>query len=122
MIVFLMVANLVLAVLAALAAILAQVPDPRPTYELWVAVAAIITTVLSSLLLMIPAHVPRLAKQGIVGVVAGVLSAIGLFYAGQLDTGDWGRTWLLVFLGATGVYVILWKPLADAVKGGEPAV
>lgn len=101
-----------------LAVVLAQVPDTRSTYELWVAAAAILTTIASSLLLYIPRDWPTLGKQAVVAGIAGVFSGTGLYFAGQLDPSDWGRTTLLVFLGSTGIYVVIWRPLAEAVKGG----
>lgn len=89
--------------------------DTRTTYELWVAAAAVVTTIVSALLLYIPYGWPRLAKQAVVAVISGVLSAVGLYYTGTFDPSDLSRTWLLVFLGATGVYVVLWKPVSEAV-------
>lgn len=109
-----------LSFLAGLALILAQVPEARSDYELWVAVAAALTTVASALLLRIPRGWPDLAKQAVVAAVSAGFSAVGLYYAGQLDTGNWGRTWMIIFLGATGIYVVLWKPLSEAVKASTP--
>lgn len=103
-------------ILTLMIVVLAQVPDTRSTYELWVAAAAILTTIASSLLLYIPRDWPTLGKQAVVVGVSGVFSAADLYFAGQFDTADWGRTTLLVFLGATGIYVVIWRPLSEAVK------
>lgn len=99
------------------AAALVQTSGEPTTLQLWTAALAIITTIVSSLLLSIPEHWGPWVKRGAVAIIAAVLSAVGLWYEGRLDTGDIGRTWLLVFLGATALYTLLWRPLSDALKG-----
>ncbi|MGE0541265.1 MAG: hypothetical protein AB7R89_13915 [Dehalococcoidia bacterium] len=96
---------------------LVQVAPDATTLQLWTAALAIITTIVSSLLLSIPEHWGPWAKRGVVAVIAVVLSGAGLWYEGRFDTGDLGRLWLLVFLGATALYTLLWRPVSDALKG-----
>lgn len=92
--------------------------EPEPTtLQLWTAALAILTTIISSLLLSIPEHWGPWVKRGLVAAIAAVLSGVGLWYEGRLDMGDIGRTWILVFLGATALYTLLWRPVSDAVKG-----
>lgn len=98
-------------------AMMMQAVDEPTTLQLWTAVLAVLTTVISSVLLSFPAHWGPWAKRVTVAAIAGVLAAVGLWYEGRLDTGDWGRTWLLVFIGATALYTVLWRPASDALKG-----
>lgn len=91
------------------------VGDTRSDSELWIAVAAVLTSVASGLILKYGSALPDLAKQGIVLVVAVVLTVGGNYFAGTLDLIDWPRTAMIVFLGATGVYVVLWEAVAKPV-------
>lgn len=98
--------------------LLLQSPPSEPTtYELWVAALAILTTMGSAAVLYIPAHWGPWAKRAVVAAIAGALSLAGLYYEGKLDVTDWSRTWLLVFLGATALYTVLWRPASDALRG-----
>jgi hypothetical protein len=50
-------------------------------------------------------------------VVSAILAAVTLGYAGQLDTTDFARTWLVIFIAASGIYTVLSRPIVDAVTG-----
>lgn len=94
-----------------------QNPELLSTYELWLAVFSILTTIFSALFLAFAKSLNVWAKRGVVALVAVILSAVGLWYQGLLDTGDLARTWLVVFVGATGVYHLLYKSVAAAFEG-----
>jgi len=103
-----------------LLAFLAQtgpVPDVRSNWELWVAALAILTTLASSGIMQLPPYFGPWAKRAVAALVSLVLSAGGLYYSAELSTANLARTWLLVFLGATSLYVLISKPIADAMQG-----
>lgn len=104
-----------------IAVVLLQVDVDPSTYELWIAALAILTTLGSSLILAIPSHWGPWAKRGVVAAIALALSLGGTFYEGRLDNEDWGRTWLIVFLGATAIYTLIVKPVTAAFKGNTIA-
>jgi len=99
------------------AAALVQAPPEPSTLELWIAAQAIITTAISAMLLQLPDSMHPWAKRGVVAVISGVVAAVAIGYQGRLDTSDWGRTWIVVFLAATALYVTLWRPISDKLKG-----
>lgn len=103
--------------LVASAAALVQAAGEPTTLQLWTAVLAILTTIISAVLLSFPEHWGPWAKRVAVAIIAAILSSAGLWYEGRLDMGDLGRTWLLVFIGATALYTLLLRPATDALKG-----
>lgn len=102
-------------------AALLQADPEASTYALWLAFLAIATTVASSLFLHFPAGWSDWRKRATVAVISMLLSIGGAYYEHTLDAADWGRTWLIVFLAASGLYVVIVKPLNDAIKRGVPA-
>ena len=86
-------------------------------YTLWLAVATILTNVAGWFILKYLQDLGDLAKRAVVALVALVISTAGLYYQGDLDLSNFGRTWLVVFLAASGLYLVLWKPIGDGVKG-----
>lgn len=85
-------------------------------YTLWLAVATILTNAAGWFILKYLSGLGDLAKRAVVAVVALVISTVGLYYQGDLDLSNFGRTWLIVFLAASGLWLVLWKPLGDATK------
>jgi hypothetical protein len=97
--------------LMTLVALLAQQgPLDTSTYDLWVAALAILTVVATSAISQLPPSFTELHKRIIAATVSGVLAVVGVYYQGLLDTADWARTWLLVFMAATALYVVIVKP------------
>jgi hypothetical protein len=86
------------------------------THDLWIAALAILTVIATSLLNQLPPHFSDLHKRIIAAIVAGVFATVGVYYQGALDSGDWGRTWLVIFMAATSIYVILVKPVASFMR------
>lgn len=86
-------------------------------YTLWLAVATILTNIAGWLILKYMQGFGDLAKRTVVAVVALVISTVGLYYQGNLDMGNIARTWMIAFLAASGLWLVLWKPIADAAKG-----
>ena len=100
------------------AIVVAQDTAPAPsTYDLRFAALVALRTIASAVILALPKALNEWAKRAIVAAIAAILSVAGLYYSSQLDTTDWGRTWLLVFLGAAALYTLLYKPLAETMKG-----
>lgn len=87
------------------------------TNALWLIVYGLIVSLISSAIINLPPNFTPWQKRGIVAVVSGVLAAVSLAYAGQLDTADWARTWLVVFIVASGIYTVLSRPIADLATG-----
>lgn len=92
-------------------------PATVSTNALWLIVYGLIVSLISSAIINLPPHFTTWQKRGIVAVVSAILAAVSLAYAGQLDTADWARTWLVVFIVASGIYTVLSRPIADAVTG-----
>ena len=92
-------------------------PATVSTNALWLIVYGLIVSLISSALINLPPTFTPWQKRGIVAVVSAVLAAVSLGYAGQLDTADWARTWLVIFIAASGIYTVLSRPIADAVTG-----
>lgn len=92
-------------------------PATVSTNALWLIVYGLIVSLISSAIINLPPTFTPWQKRGIVAVVSAVLAAVSLGYAGQLDTADWARTWLVIFIAASGIYTVLSRPIADAVTG-----
>lgn len=89
-------------------------PLSPSTNDLWIAVLAILTVLATSAISNLPAHVTALHKRLIAGGFAAAFATVGVYYQGLLDTSDWGRTWLVIFMAATTLYVVIAKPIAGA--------
>ena len=89
--------------------------DGIATYDLWLMVYALLTTIFASVFLSAASALSVWAKRVIVAVFAGVFAVVGLWYQGALDLSDWSRTWLVVFIGAAGIYDLLWKRVGGAI-------
>ena len=90
----------------------------EPTnYALWTAAAVIITNAASWLILRYLSDLADFWKRAVVAGIALVLAGAEAFYGGTLDVTDWSRSWLVIFLSASGLWLVLWKPLGDAAQG-----
>jgi hypothetical protein len=108
---------LVVVFLSALLSLLMQTdPVNASNYELWLAVSAVITVIGTSLIAKMPPNFSDLAKRLIAAAFAAVMATITIYYQGLLDTSDWGRTWLIIFMAATTIYVVLVKPIQATVR------
>jgi len=83
------------------------------TYDLWVAVSAILVILITWAINQLPPRFTDLHKRIVAAVSSAVLATAGVFYQGMLDTADWGRTWLVIFMAATAIYVVIVKPVAS---------
>lgn len=92
-------------------------PATVSTNALWLIVYGLIVSLISSAIINLPPNFTPWQKRGIVAAVSAVLAAVSLAYAGQLDTADWARTWLVVFIVASGIYTVLSRPIADLATG-----
>ena len=92
-------------------------PATVSTNALWLIVYGLIVSLISSLIIKLPPNFTPWQKRGIVAAVSAGLAAVSLAYAGQLDTADWARTWLVVFIVASGIYTVLSRPIADLATG-----
>lgn len=101
---------------------LAQANDDTPlgnnTLVLWLAVLAIITAGATSLINQLPPRFSTTTKRIIAAVVALALAVGDAFYRETLDVTNWTQTWLIVFLAASGFYVVLMKPISSALSKG----
>lgn len=88
------------------------------TYALWLAFLAIASSVASSLVLYFPTNWSHWRKRGVVALFSLLLSLGSAFYEGRLDITDWSRTWIIIFLSASGFYVVISKPLGSLLKQG----
>ena len=95
-----------------------QVPETEgvPTEVLWLSALSVLTVVATSAVTALPPHFSPWVKQAIAAGISGLLALAGTYYSGQLDTSDWARTWLIVFMAATTLYVVIVKPVANAVQ------
>lgn len=92
-------------------------PSTVSTNALWLIVYGLIVTLITSGITNLPPNFTAWQKRGVAAVLSAILAAVSLAYAGQLDTSDFARTWLVIFIAASGIYTVLSRPIADAVTG-----
>jgi hypothetical protein len=91
-------------------------PSTVSTNALWLIVYGLIVSLITSGITNLPPNFTTWQKRGIAAVLSAILAAVTLGYAGQLDTTDFARTWLVIFIAASGIYTVLSRPIADAVS------
>lgn len=91
--------------------------DDVSTNALWLIVYGLIVSLISSGIINLPPEFTVWQKRGVVALVSAVLAVVSLYYAQQLDLTDFARTWLIVFIVASGIYTALSRPVADALTG-----
>jgi hypothetical protein len=92
-------------------------PATVSTNALWLIVYGLIVSLITSGITNLPPNFTAWQKRGIAAVLSAVLAAVTLGYAGQLDTTDFARTWLVIFIAASGIYTVLSRPIADLATG-----
>jgi hypothetical protein len=94
---------------------IADTPLGQNTLALWLAVLAIITTAIVSLINQLPPNFTTLHKRMIAAGISALLALGDAFYRDTLDVANIGVTWLVVFLAASGFYVVITKSIRDSV-------
>lgn len=88
------------------------------TYELWLAVLAVLVSIVSWFGLRFARGWSDLRKRIAVAAVALVFGVADLWYKGALDLSNLSQTWLVVFLAATGFYQVVLRNVNGALEGG----
>lgn len=100
---------------------LAQAVDLPPSTvsanDLWLVVYGILVALAVNALKQLPPDFTTWEKRGIAAFLSLVLSVVTLYYAGRLDLTDLAKTWLVVFIAASGVYTAFLRPATDALTG-----
>ncbi|MFT4039511.1 MAG: hypothetical protein QM692_15090 [Thermomicrobiales bacterium] len=96
------------------------IPAPTvATNDLWLVVYGLLTALVVNWLKQLPPNFTPWQKRGVAAFIAAVFAIVSLWYANSLDLADLSRTWLVIFLVASGLYTAVLRPATDAVSGKQ---
>jgi uncharacterized membrane protein YfcA len=95
------------------------VPDSTvSTVQLWMIAFGILTTVIASLMRLLPVQdLPDLTKKCIVVVISLILAAVGLAVQNDLFPEVYVKAFLTILIVASGIYSLLGRSIQNSMAG-----